>query len=291
MVDMTSWIRVPPRRKEEEVEKTYFHLLSNEEPMGQLMELLNSYMYAQNQGAPLRALDNTNASSTMTGLFVTTLKDCSGLTFVESRGAGSQSLNNRINLLTPFLASQPVDAFRAAAEKLFQLNSRTVEQISEVQNSLRFQSATRNGPVQIHKGVTPRFDVGLYIQETIKGRTPVLPYVAALREIQRKSKAAALSVFVVSDDESVLLELKRSGDASWTFYMYPPRPVATGGTTRALQRAKEAAFVQMLAEFAVLQMIPSLVTSLRAPAGKFLYLTCVNPAGVKGIDEDVFSPF
>lgn len=297
---MTSWIRVQPKRKSDGAdpvaEKSFMYLTSEDEPAAVMLDLLYCHMYASGQGAPLYVYDQTNPVSPSVGLYATTFQDVSGVSYVDTRRNGPVVLNSRPNLLIPYISALNPAAMRSVAESFFNLKGEAMKQVTEAMRTTPLLSVTKNGPLRSSATAPAYYDAGIYVRSgpVTGGRStapPVLPYLAALREHAKKAGLTTMNIFVMTNSEEVLTELKRGGEAGWTFYAFRALSPPMGASARTAARFKQDSFVQMLAELAMVQNCPHIVVPLASALGRFVYLTAAEGSTVRGIDQRVFSAF
>lgn len=269
-------------------------MVTEDDPATQYLDLLYCYLYAQHQGGELRVYDHSNPAAPFEGFFTGAFKDLPGLRYIDTRDLSSKMLHQKPGTYTPYVRTLGVERLREAAEHFFQLKPAKLAEVEAAvagQTVLTF-SKERATP-QIPMGAVPVvYDCAAVIMSGSGIGTggsgnavkSVATFVGAIRALQGKMRAAYMNVFVLADDEAVFKELARLGDGSWTFYTVPVRAAPVTRSQKALTRVRLENYTQFLAEIATVQNTPNILCGLGSAVGKFIYLTCLEPANFRAID-------
>jgi hypothetical protein len=229
----------------------------------------------------------------MSGFFATSFQDISGIEFVDVQNTRLPSINRKTNDVLNFIQSIPVGALSSAASSFFKLRQARHDDVKKAMDTMYVQAHTANSKVPtLSKVDYDAYDIGMYIRGNAK-RTLLQPYITAIRAFKEKYKMEKVGIFLMLDDISVLEELKRSADASCTFYMMAPSAPsinARSNSSAAQIRLQQENRMNFLANISILQNIPYTVTTMGSAVGKFLFLTCSDIQKFKTIDTTNFSP-
>jgi hypothetical protein len=264
-------------------------MVTEDDPATQYLDLLYCYLYAQQQGGELRVYDHSNPAAPFEGFFTGAFKDLPGLRYIDTRDLSSKMLHQKPGTYMPYARGLGVERLRAAAEEFFQLKPAKLAEVEAAvagQTVLTFskERATPQFPV----GAVPAvYDCAAVISGTGAVKS-VATFVGAIRALQGKMRAAYMNVFVLADDEAVFKELARLGDGSWTFYTVPVRAAPVTRSQKALTRVRLENYTQFLAEIATVQNTPNILCPLGSAVGKFIYLTCLEPANFRAVDGAKF---
>lgn len=286
---MSSWfskVAAKAKATAEPETKTFFTMITEDDPATQYLDLLYCYLYAQSQKGELRVYDHSNPVSPQLGFFTAAFEDLPGLRYIESRDLRSKMLYQKEGTYMPYIRTLSVDTLREAAEKFFRLKPVKLEEVTEAYKRLSVLSFSKGVTTpSIPEEVPAAYDCAMYIQG---GPKAVAPYIGSIKALQQKMNAATMNIFVLMENESVLKELAAQCDPSWTFYTVPVHPDPISRSQKVATRVRLENYTQFLAEITMLQLTPNLILPLSTPIGKFVYLTCLEPENVKGVDGSAF---
>lgn len=277
---MTSWIRVAPKKKQEEVRSLFFKLEEGEF-CSQFIQYLYSKLYADSLGRPLITYDRSNPISAnfplIQGTFQTTgtFSDAMmpNVTMIAQRDMGK---------IFPYVNGLTRDELRSKASEFLQWNSATLSSI----NSLKTQSK-----------VPEICDVGVHIRSPeSRERVPVSAYIGAITEVYNRLKKATIDVFVASENQLVLQDFLSKVPSTWRIHVIQSSNPNVSGFShvsfdRQPQRIRQATYNEFLASLACLQTCENLITTLSSDVGRFLFLTNEIMTHFRSMDVPVFTPF
>lgn len=289
---MTSWIRTPFRKgagTSATAEKPLFYALEDGGITSHFNGYLYAHLFAKAAGKPLHVFDRSSVISANTPILAETFQDLSGIQFESGLLAPATLLSRNSNRLTTFLNSQSFSSLRAGAAELFQWRDTIRSEVDAVRS---------------HPGWPVSFDAGVLLANSSSAsnllrnvRTlSVSQYLDALRDLQRKSGASELNVFVASESPTLLQEFKTKADPAWNlFSLFPANAMVSAHApatfARTTSKVRAAAFRELIIELAILQDVPVLITSLANNTGKFLLLTMKHIGGFRSLDTTTFSAF
>jgi Asp-tRNA(Asn)/Glu-tRNA(Gln) amidotransferase C subunit len=295
---MTSWIRVPPTKRREEPETRQFFYQTTEEPFArQSLSLLYSFLFAQENEGELCVSDTSSSLGANFPFLRSAFQDVSGLSYVDMRPSRSTSLNGKIPNVAGFLNRIQSADIRTRARTFFSLTDTAARRVDAFLKTQMVAQQKQGAPRRQDMPLTG-FDVAVAIPSQQSFPMPlsrqgvVSQYTQAIRSVQTSLKASKMDIFVYSEDLGVVDDLVRQGDATWTFYSFPPS--ASQQTPTFLNaRLRQDSYYQTLSEIALLQNVKNLITSVTAPLGQLLYLTGDAPdSGLfRSVDGAKFRPF
>jgi hypothetical protein len=291
---MSSWLGRLAGRKaaadEPPPPKSFYTMVTEDDPATQYLDLLYCYLYAQGQGGELRVYDQSNPAAPFEGFFTSAFKDLPGLRYIDTRDLRSKMLHQKPGTYMPYIRGLGVERLREGAEQFFQLKTSKLAEVEAAVAGLTVLTFSKEGKglPQIPVGATPAvYDCAAVIVGAGAVKS-VATFVGAIRTLQGKMRAAYMNVFVLADDEAVFKELARLGDGSWTFYTVPLREAPVTRSQKALTRVRLENYTQFLAEIATVQNTPNILCPLGSAVGKFIYLTCMEPANFRAVDGAKF---
>jgi hypothetical protein len=232
--------------------------------------LFLAYTTAVRNSSPLYIHDIPNSVGQTFPILQTILKDNSTLKYLKEIPPNSQAIDTK-KLSSQFVQSTPLQTLRRMAKDLFFYNGDTQEKIMT-----RIQGAGLDRTL---------FDVGIHMRSGDKITTgemksiPVTDYLTALTNYSRRLGKSKLSIFVMTDNVSLLEELKRFSPPSWSFTTLQTASAytANGHTQDSFNALPPSVrlehFYQFLTELHILQNTPNLIVTYSSNVGRFLYLT------------------
>jgi hypothetical protein len=186
--------------------------------------------------------------------------------FLKEPSSGSQ-LSSTAKETSALLSSLPLSTLKRLVTTTFVYTPQTRAQIDRYLAGSGFRSQL--------------FEVGVVLD--VSGSVPKV--IQSIKTLQTRLGKKTLSVFIATEDLSLLQEFAKKGDPTWT-YRTLIRPGAP--------RSRESDQMKRLAELQILQSVGSLVLSLRSATGKLLYLTnqtLATPSHLVSWDGSSWKPF
>lgn len=277
---MTSWIRVAPKKKQEEVRSLFFKLEEGEF-CSQFIQYLYSKLYADSLGRPLITYDRSNPISANFPLIQGTFQT-SG-TFSDGMVPNVTMIGQRdMGKIFPYVNGLSRDELRLKAAELLQWNSATLLAI----NAVKAQNK-----------VPDTCDVGVHIRAPeSRERVPVSAYIAAITEVYSRLKKDTINVFVASENQLVLQDFLSKVPSKWRIHVIQSSNPSVSGFSHVSfqgqpQRIRQAIYNEFLASLACLQMSENLITTLSSDVGRFLFLTNEVMTHFRSMDVPIFTPF
>ena len=123
---------------------------------------------------------------------------------------------------------------------------------------------------------------------------PLDTYVAAIREAQISTGKPTMAIYVMTDNSSVISQLKDISDPSWSLYCLEPPVKAETGHDQAIYNKrsvndKMASYHHFLTEIHILQRCPYIVCTYSSNIGRFLFMTREPGVQIKSLDWPIFT--
>jgi hypothetical protein len=279
---MTSWIRVPFKRSEEEKSRPYFVSLGQDEFCTHFNTLFYSQLYAKSMSKELIIYDKSTAISPSYALLEETFAPISGVSY-------SSEMRPMVTVLRPkdgakffpLLSSLSIQELRTQANMALVWNSEMLKKIREV---FAISSFPENFDVGIHIRVQKKFD-------TIRAPTPQ-NYVDAVKAVITKENP---TVFVMVDEPMQLEEFKRIVPVTWVVHnVYSQNSLVRGSAIATFGRqsvaTKISAYIDFLTELYCMQHSSKLICNLSNDIGRFLFLTG-GADNFRSMDTPEWRPF
>jgi hypothetical protein len=277
---MTSWIRVAPKKKQEEVRSLFFKLEEGEF-CSQFNQYFYSKLYADSLGRPLITYDRSNPISANFPLIQGTFQTTG--TFSDAMVPNVTMIAQRdMAKIFPYINELSKDELRLKAVEFLQWNSETLASVKALKT-------------QNH--VPETCDVGVHIRAPeSRDRLPVSAYIAAITEVYNRLKKNTINVFVASENQLVLQDFLSKVPSTWKIHMIQSSNPNVSGFSqlsfdRQPQRIRLVTYNEFLANLACLQTCENLITTLSSDVGRFLYLTNEVMTHFRSMDMPVFTPF
>jgi len=283
---MTSWIKAAPQ-KPLESKPTLFFETNAEGFCGNFVDYLYAHIYAQTVQQPLYVYDRTNSIGYTYPLLLRTFEPEPKVLYTDAMVPSASSMKKRPTQLKiqECIRALPIDSLRKNAAELFVWNNNLLQRIVAL-GSRRFP---------------PTFDVGVHIRAANRvGRQelpsiPIEKYLKAIRDLQKKMKKAKLDVFVMTDTASMLEDLKKAADSSWTVHHLPTNLInaemhVQARFNSAPLREKTPVYESFITELTMIQKATAVVCTMESSVAKFLYLTMPDTTEFVSLDKN-FSAF
>jgi len=283
---MTSWIKAAPQ-KPLESKPTLFFETNADGFCGNFVDFLYAYIYAQTVQQPLYVYDRTNSIGYNYPLLLRTFEQEPKVLYTDAMVPSANSTKKRVMQLKvqECITALPVESLRKNAAELFIWNQILLQRVVGL-GLKRFPST---------------FDVGVHIRAANRVGRQELPsisiekYLAAIKDIQKKSKKAKFDVFVMTDTASMLEQLKKGADPSWVIHHFPTNLINSDTHVQARFnsapfREKTPVYETFIAELMMIQKSAALVCTMESHVAKFLYLTMPDKTEFVSLDKN-FSPF
>lgn len=251
---MSSWIIAKNLPKKKKVVITNYHDATNVADVPKLyMEYLASYIYNTKMGEQFNVLDST-------GILRNTLRVAPHVRLLKEPVEDASA--NTVGTYAPIISKLKFkDVQKFAADVLFyesDFNRSVVRVIERV-------------------GIKTVFDIGIHLVKDITG--PNLPafklYSEQLKEYQKKSKKASLSIYMMSDSYSVVTQFQAYCDPSWKIIsLSKTQPVTP-----------DEQIIQTMADIQIMSALPSLVLDFTRSTDRFIYMMQRNKNGLEYFAE------
>ena len=251
------------------------------------MDYLYAYIYSETLGQPLYVYDRTNSIGYNYPLLLRTFEQEPKILYTDAMVPSASSTKKRATQLKiqETILSLPIDSLRKHAEGLFVWNDTLLQRIVGL-GLKRFPST---------------FDVGVHIRAANRVGRQDLPsisiekYLFAIKDLQKSSKKTKLNIFVMTDTVSMLEQLKKAADPSWTIYNLPtslinPDAHVQARFNSAPFREKTPVYESFIAELVTIQKSAAIVCTMESSVAKFLYLTMPVTTSFVSLDKN-FGPF
>lgn len=278
---MTSWIRVPFKKKVEEPNvRPYFFRTESAEFCSQFNQYFYAQAFAASQGRPLIVYDQANPISVNFAMIKETFEDASGTTFTDTMIPNATTLvqGDRARV-APYINGLTREALRSRAATALEFKTEVLYEI---------------GQVRLQNNVPEDIDVGLHIKPlNLRNGESIQAYVEAVREVERRLKKDTLSIFIVAEDE-VLQRFLAAAPQHWSISaIHPSTPAINGFSYRTFERQparqKTVAYMEFLASLQTLQTAANVITSLSTDVGKFIFLTNQTMQYFRSMDVAAFA--
>jgi hypothetical protein len=272
---MTSWIRVD-RRKPEDKERSYYFQTDDLDIAQQFTSYAYSVMLAQSNGRPLSVYDRSNPIALNYEMIHKTFRDISGVSFVDTALPASISLGSKNSgRILPYITGIPVSALKSKARSILQWSPAVQQEVALLKTLGQFPAKL---DVCVHLRNQPS-------NSTLGSRVvTVQNYIQALE--QRFKGSTTLSVFVIAESPLLLDEFRRRVNSAWNLFSISPQTE----TSRPTAKVRIQLFQNYLAELAIAQTCPLIVSTLTSPTGRFLYLTSNETTNFVSLDTNTFVP-
>lgn len=277
---MTSWIRVAPKKKKEEVRSLFFKLEEGEF-CGQFNQYLYSKLYADSLNRPLIAYDRSNPVSANFPLIQGTF-ETDGTTFSDAMVPNVTIITQRdMNKIYPYVTGLSTDELREKASEILQWNSTTLATVISIKK----------------QNMIPECDVGVHLRSPeSRDRMPVMAYIGAITEVFNRLKKDSIDIFVASENDTLLQDFLTKVPPTWRIHtVQKSSPVASGFSLASFDRQparmRVAMYNEFLANLVCLQSVGNLITSLSSDVGRFLFLTNQTMTHFRSMDTPTFTPF
>ncbi len=221
------------------------------------------YLYAQSNKKQLYLHDTKNNLSREYHLILDTLNPLPGIQYTTLDGITLQQ-NHGMGILH-FFDSLPKEFLRKEATRIFQWNEKTQREIN------KYKPASS-------------FDCGVHVRTGDKIATGEMKaisfdsYLQKLKEFQVQTKKESLSIYLMTDSQSVIRYFHDKKEPSWVFTSVPsPNPMLNGHDQQIFNRQSREVtfkcFYHFLAEIQILQECPHILCTFSSNIGRFLDLT------------------
>jgi hypothetical protein len=265
---MTSWIKAAPQKPLESKPTLFFETASNGFCTN-FIDYLYAYIYAETVGQPLYVYDRTNSIGYNYPIITRTFEPDPKVLYTDAMVPSANSTKKVATRLKiqEAISALPLDSLRTHATELFVWNNILLGRIVGL-GIRRFPDT---------------FDVGVHIRAANRvGRDSapiaISKYVSAIHDMQKASKKTKLDVFVMTDMVSMLEQLKKAADPSWTIYHLPtnlinPEMHVQARLNTAPFRETVPVYESFVAELIMMQRAEAVVCTMESNVAKFLYLT------------------
>jgi hypothetical protein len=251
---MSSWLKaksVPLVKKLSSATITTYHdtISSNDIPT-LFMNLLGAYIYSQKMGELCTIFDETTIVNT-------TLKYNPQMKFLKERPENGNPLSvQSYRTFTDTLKFKDVQKY---ATQMFEYEATFNKSVLQVLEKASIKSM---------------FDFGVHIIPDASGAIPS-SYTDAIRAYQKRSKKTTLSVYVMADSYSSVVEFQKMADPSWKIV----------SLSKTIPKDAAAAYVQMMAEIQIMTVLPAVLLDFSQSVDRFIFLLQRNRTGYEYFKE------
>lgn len=243
---------------------------------------LKCLLFSKHLKKPLYLCDTTNNISETLHLILDTFESIPNVKYTNKKGL--TVFEDKLIELNNFLSKLSPDDIYREARVIFKWS----QKIQSIINSTLSESAF------------PQFDLGVHIRTGDKitsGEMKAISldtYVAAIREAQTSMGKSTMSIYVMTDNSSIISQLKAISDPSWSlYYLEPPIKAETGHDQATYNKRsvndKMASYHHFLTEIHILQRCPYIVCTYSSNIGRFLFMTREPGVEIKSLDWPVFT--
>jgi len=284
---MTSWLKVPLKKKSEELTKPrpYFISLQEDEFCSHFNTLFYSQLYAKMNLRDVFIYDMSTVISPSFSILQETFAPLKGVEYVSE-------MKPSVNIIKPkdgqrygpMLSALSQQDLRAAGRAALSWNPKMLERIHATLEENR---------------LTGEYDVGVHIRSPVRFdrvRAPVIQsYVEAVQGVADKLGKDNITVFVMVDELSQLESFIKAVPKAWIISAVRPRnAMVRGGRVGTMSRqnsgTKMAAYVEFLTELYCMQHSANVICNLSNDTGRFLYLTA-EAESLRSLDTPAWTPF
>jgi hypothetical protein len=284
---MTSWLKVPLKKKEEEPVKArpYFVSLQEDEFCSHFNTLFYTQLYAKANLRDLIIYDMSTVISPSFSLLQETFAPVLGVEYASE-------MKPSVNIIRPkdgprygpILSALSQEDLRSSARSVLTWNPKILERINAAMEENRLAN---------------EYDVGVHIRSPVRFdrvRAPTIQtYVDAIQGVADKLKKDDLTVFVMVDDLTQFESFFKAAPKTWIISTVRPRnSLVRGGRVGTMNRqnsvTKLAAYVEFLTELYCMQHSKNVICNLSNDTGRFLYLTG-GADSLRSLDTPAWTPF
>lgn len=242
---MSSWIIMKNRQQKKKAAITKYHdTSSSQDVFSTYLELLSYYAYSQKMGETCNVWDPS-------GLVKNTLKVNPQVKVLKEKPEiNPLALSEYASLVSP-IVFKDIQKMASSLISYDQGLNQTV---------LRFLEKS---------GIKSMFDIGIHLLKDPAGPDISLmkQYVALIKNYQTKAKKDTLSIYVMSDNYSVVQHFQTYCEPSWKITSLSKTPL----------KVTDDAFIQAMAEVQIMTALPALILDFDRTVDKFIYLMQRNP--------------
>ena len=284
---MTSWLKVPPKKKEDgpPVPRPFFISLQEDEFCSHFNTLFYAHLYAKTNRRGLVVYDMTTSLSASFPLLQETFAPVNGVDYATEMKPSATILRPKDGQrLGPVISALTQENLRLEARRTLTWNPAMLAKINSVLEENR---------------LSEEYDVGVHIRAPVRferARAPTIQtYVDAIQGVADKLGKSDLSVFVMVDDLGQFEAFAKAVPKTWVLSTVRPRnSLVRGGRVGTMGRqnpaTKMAAYVEFLTELYCMQRSSNVICNLSVDTDRFLYLTA-NAASLRSLDTPVWTPF
>ena len=245
-------------------------------------KFLMAYLYSKYLKKPLYLCDTTNNISNTFHLILDTFQPILNVKYTNKRGL--TIFEDKIVELNAFLCKLSDDEICREARAAFRYS----DKIQAIINSI------------LSEATFPAFDIGVHIRTGDKITTGEMKaiyletYVEAIKEAQISLGKSSMSIYVMTDNSSIVRQLKALSDSSWSLYCLEPPIKSESGHDQATYNMrsvndKMASYHHFLTELYILQRCSYIVCTYSSNIGRFLFMTKEPGTQIKSLDYPVFT--
>lgn len=241
---------------------------------------LIGYIYAKYKKRKFYIQDKTSNISEYYHLIKDTFELPEYVTVTDKKG--TSIFLDKIYDINQYLLRLSNDDIRNAAKECFTLKPSVLEIVNKYSSHL------------------PEIDLGIHIRmgdKITSGEMKVIDlqvYIDAIYSEKSLISKDSLNVYIMTDNSSVIDNLRAKVDTSISFFAIPAPHTIPGGHDQKTFNSlptdiKKSAFYHFLSELRILQRCPRVLCTYSSNIGRFLYMTCNNPEGIKSLDIQQFT--
>jgi hypothetical protein len=267
---MTSWIRVAPKKKTEDVAvRPFLYKTASAEFADEFNQYFYATLYSQSVKRPLYVYDMANPIGPTYALLKETFVGVPGTSFTDSMMPNMTTLNPHDGTRAiPYVNSLPREEVQTLAAGILEWSPSMIKEISVIRTRVRLPDI---------------FDVGVHIVS--KSLRPsdvssvVSAYIDAVSQVNtRLGNPRTLHVFVAAEQSVLLQEFLTKVPPSWKIFTIPQTNINANGFSvqtfdRQQTRVRLETYNEYVAMLSCLQTSENLITSLSSDVGKFLFMT------------------
>jgi hypothetical protein len=170
---------------------------------------------------------------------------------------------------------------------------------SEARSVFKFNPVTQEKVnIYLKSAAFPAFDIGIHIRmgdKITSGEMAAISldtYRKAIQDAQILLKKDTLNIYVMTDNQSIILSLKQA-NLSWSLYSLKPPIPSTGHDQKIFNsqptKDKMESYYHFLSELYIMQRCPYIVCTYSSNIGRFLYMTREPESIIHSLDIPIFT--
>lgn len=281
---MTSWIRVPPKKKTEDTVRPFLFKTSSVEFADEFNQYFYTSLYSQSVKRPLTVYDMANPLGTSYALIKETFVEVPGTSFTDSMMPNVTTLNAHDGTrVIPYVNSLSQEDLQSSAASILEWSPSMINNISLIRTRANIPDVIDVGVHMSSRGALRASDVS----------SVVAAYIDAIRQVDTRLKKPTLNVFVAAEQSLLLQEFLVKAAPNWKVFFIPQTNMNVNGFSvqtfeRQQGRLRLESYKEFVAMLSCLQTSENLITSLSSEVGKFLFMTNTTMTYFRSMEATTF---